>query len=78
LTQALGDEQDAAAGLFGASRAAGYWRERRGRSLIQARIPIATSSQGESRRCTVKLRIVRATMAMRARTMIPGIVIGLR
>src|SRR5258708_36312359 len=55
----------------------GYWWECRGRNLIQARMPMATSSHGENRTCTAKLRTVRATMAMRTRAMIAGMVIGL-
>src|SRR5258708_31362627 len=55
----------------------GYWWECRGRNLIQARMPMATSSQGENRTCTAKLRTVRAAMAMRTRAMIAGMVIGL-
>jgi hypothetical protein len=47
----------------------GYWRERRGRNLIQATMAMAASSQGENREWTVKLRTARATMAMRARAM---------
>ena len=39
---------------------------------------MATSSQGENKKCRVKLRTVRATMAMRAMAMILGTVIGLR
>src|SRR5258708_15718823 len=54
-----------------------YWWECRGRNLIQARMPMATSSQGENRTCAAKLRTVRATMAMRTRAMIAGMVIGL-
>ena len=46
---------------------AGYWWERRGRSLIQARMPMATSRHGKNRKCMVKLRTVRATMALRPR-----------
>ena len=38
----------------------------------------ATSSQGENRKCTAKLTMTRATMAMKARAMIQGLVIGLR
>src|SRR5258708_19218870 len=56
----------------------GYWGEGGGRNLIQARMPMATSSQGENRTCTAKLRTVRATMAMRTRAMIAGMVIGLQ
>src|SRR5690242_1107952 len=57
----------------------GCWRERRGRNLIQARMAMATcGSQGENRKCMVKLRTVRATMAIRIRAMIPGMVISLR
>src|SRR5215472_11425285 len=61
------------------SRAAGYWRERPGRSLTQARTPMTTSSShGENRTCTAKPRTVRATMAMRTRARIASMVIGLR
>src|SRR6202034_2686630 len=56
----------------------GYWREWRGRNLIQARIAMAaTSSHGDNRTCTMRVRTIRATMAMTARTMIMGMVIGL-
>jgi hypothetical protein len=59
-------------------RAEGYWRERRGRNMAQARVPMtASSSHGENRTCTAKLRTVRATMAMRTRAMIASMVIGL-
>ena len=50
--------------IGGVPGAGGYRRERRGRNLIQATMAMATSSQGENRRWTVKLRTARATMAM--------------
>src|SRR5215472_7299624 len=59
-------------------RALDYWWERRGRNLIQARTPMATSTNGENRKCTAKLSAARATMTIRARAMIAGMVIGLR
>ena len=46
--------------------------------MIQTRMPMATSNQGEKRKCRAKPTTVRATMAMRARAMIKGTVIGLR
>jgi hypothetical protein len=58
--------------------ALGYRRERRGRNLIQTRMPMATSSQGEKNKCRAKPTTVRATKAMRTRAMIKGTVIGLR
>lgn len=39
---------------------------------------MATSSQGENKKCRTKLMTVRATMAMTARAMIQGMVIGVR
>ena len=39
---------------------------------------MASSSQGENRMCAVKLRTLRATMAMRTRARIAGRVISLR
>ncbi len=59
-------------------RVLGYRRERRGRNLIKTRMPTATSSQGENKKCRTKLRTVRATMAMTARAMIQGMVIDVR
>src|ERR1700733_5039829 len=56
----------------------GYWRERRGRNLIQAAMAMAASSQGENRTWTVTLRTARATTAMRTMAMTAGMVIGLR
>src|SRR5436309_10103469 len=57
---------------------AGYWRERRGPSLIQSRMPTASSrSQGENRMCAAKPRMARATMAMTVRAMIASMAIGL-
>src|SRR5262249_43329321 len=58
------------AGRAAGDRALDYRWEWRGRNLIQTRMAMATSSHGESRKCTVKLMTVRATMARRARTMI--------
>jgi len=46
--------------------------------LIKTRMPMATSSHGENRKWRVKLRTATATIAMRTRAMINGIVIGLR
>jgi hypothetical protein len=57
--------------------AARYWRELRGRNLIQARMATATSSQGENRRCTAKPTMVRATMTIRATAMSAGMMTGL-
>src|ERR1700749_4688348 len=55
-----------------------YWRERRGRNMAQARMPMtATSSHGENRTWTAKPRTVRATTAMRTRAMIASMMIGL-
>jgi len=56
----------------------GYWRERRGWNLIQARMAMAASSQGENRTWTVKLRTARTTTAMRTTAMTARLVISLR
>src|SRR5262249_37889894 len=57
----------------------GYRWERRGRNLIQAKAAMATtSSHGENRMGTVKLRTASATRTMRARAMIASMMIGLR
>src|SRR5947207_6471528 len=62
-------------GPFGA---VGYRWERRGRNLIQARMPMPTSStHGENRMWTAALRTIRATMAMATRAMMASMVIGL-
>ena len=47
-------------------------------NLIQATMATATSGQGENSKCTAKLTMMRATMAMTARAMIQGMVTGLR
>src|SRR5215469_14437461 len=59
---------------------ASYWRERRGRTLIQAKMPMAANInvQGENRICRATLTTITATMAMRTRARMAGMVIGLR
>jgi hypothetical protein len=57
----------------------GYRRERRGRSLSQARMPMAaTNSQGDNRRCRTKPTTASATIATSAIAMIQNMSIGLR
>src|SRR5262249_35420289 len=74
-----GEPGDVCSQVLTRGGARGYRWERRGRNLIQAKMATASSnSQGENRKCTVKLRTVRATMAIRTRAMIAGMAIGLR
>src|SRR5438876_1083725 len=64
-------------GLAGDPAHEHYGWERRGRNLIQARMATATSSHGENKMCTAKVRTAKATMATTARAMIASMMFGL-
>src|SRR5712691_1257958 len=75
LADAATSPQPGAASLRGdraRRRVAGYWRQRRGRNLIQARMPMASNIQGENRMCRAKLTTIAMAMAMRTRARMAG------
>jgi hypothetical protein len=50
-----------------------YPRERRGRSLIKTRMPIASRIQGEKTKCRTVLKTISARIAMKAMAMMKSI-----